>query len=159
MKRLVNIFTLMFVVSALVLLFSACTNSGARDNTETVQSTAETTTSSSNAVYYDKNGTAYDSEENVNYYDRDGNVYHYMMVEDYLPDYVNEKTGEHINGFECYIDENGFFCHISDNKVLSRVENSVDTYEDESGNKYYDISTVSWDENGNMIHSNFVTGK
>ena len=99
-----------------------------------------------------------DSKESVNYYDRDGNVYHYMMVEDYLPDYVNEKTGEHINGFECYIDENGFFCHISDSKVLSRVENSVDTYEDESGNKYYDISTVSWDENGNMIHSNFVTG-
>lgn len=159
MKRLVNIFTLMFVVSAFVLLFSACTNSGAMDNTETVQSTSETTTATSNAVYYDKNGTAYDSEESVNYYDRDGNIYHYMMVEDYLPDYVNEKTGEHINGFECYIDENGFFCHISDNKVLSRVENSVDTYEDENGNKYYDISTVSWDENGNMIHSNFVTGK
>lgn len=160
MKSLVNIFTLIFVVSALIFSFSACTKSGARDNTKTTaESISETTTATSSTVYYDKNGTAYDSKDSVNYYDKDGNVYHYMMVEDYLPDYVNGKTGEHINGFECYIDENGFFCHISDNNALSRVYNSVDTYEDENGNKYYDISTVSWDENGNMLHNNFVTGK
>ena len=109
MKRLVNIFTLIFVVSVLVFSFSAC--SKATDNTETVQSTAKTTTSASNAVYYDKNGTACDSKESVNYYDRHGNVYHYMMVEDYLPDYVNEKTGEHINGFECYRRERIFLPH------------------------------------------------
>lgn len=154
MKKAVSIFSLSVVFVMVLMSLVSC--SKAADENESKTTTSPQTTASS--VYYDKNGAAYDSKEGVKYYDKSGNVYHYMMVEDYLPDYVEEKSGEHINGFECYIDENGYFCHIADNS-LSRVENTVDTYEDAQGNKYYDISTVSWDENGNMLHNNFVTGK
>lgn len=154
MKKAVSIFSLIIVFAMALLSFVSC--SKAADENESKTTTSPQTTASS--VYYDRNGASYDSKESVKYYDKSGNVYYYMMVEDYLPDYVEEKSGEHINGFECYIDENGYFCHIADNS-LSRVENTVDTYEDAQGNKYYDISTVSWDENGNMLHNNFVTGK
>ena len=151
MKKTVNILALLTL--ALLLCFSLA--SCAKDNTQDESTTAQT--QKTETVYYDRNGELYDTEEAVKYYDKNGNVYHYTMVEDYLPDYVDEKTGEHINGFECYIDEDGYFCHIAD-KSVKLVKNSVDTYEDSDGKKYYDISTVSWDSDGNMIHNNFVIG-
>ncbi len=156
MKKTVNILALLTLALLLCFSLASCAKDNAQDES-TTSGLQSSEAQKSETVYYDRNGEPYDTEEAVKYYDKNGNVYHYTMVEDYLPDYVDEKTGEHINGFECYIDEDGYFCHIAD-KSVKLVKNSVDTYEDSDGKKYYDISTVSWDSDGNMIHNNFVIG-
>lgn len=103
-------------------------------------------------VYYDKNAVAYDKMEDVKYYDKDGNVYLLSIGEDYMPDYISQSTGEKYNGFDCYIDEDGYF--VYDNNSSFKLKNgTVSVYNDSQGNTYYQIASVKWDSNGNMLYN------
>lgn len=108
-------------------------------------------TASKASVFYDRNGQKYSKEEDVKYYDASGNVYHKTMVEDFMPEFVNDKTGESYSGFMCYISEDGYLFYDPDN-TLKRVKGSLNTYTDSSGKEYYDMSTITWDSSGNLTH-------
>ena len=141
MKKYYRAAALVLALVCFVCSFSACSKKG--------EATSEPVTNA--GMYYDRNGEESSSREEVKYYDKDGNVYLFEMVEDYLPDYVNQLTGERLNGFNCYITEDGYLYNDISNK-LSLVSGTTDTYSDTDGNTYYDISTVYWDMNGNMFH-------
>jgi hypothetical protein len=138
--------TLLLAILALMSVFSACSKSA---DTQTETTKAQTT--ASQEQYYDAKGNVYSSSLDVLFYDKDGNSYKLEVVEDYMPDYVNQSTGERLNGFQCYITEQGCLYFDEDNK-LSLKDGSMSIYYDDSKNVYYDISTVSWDKNGNLIH-------
>lgn len=140
MKRLLKIIALVTAFACAFALFSACSSD--KEKNEPVTNAG---------MYYDRNGEESSSREEVKYYDKDGNVYLFEMVEDYLPDYVNQQTGERLNGFNCYITEDGYLYNDISNK-LNLVSGTTDTYSDSDSNTYYDISTVYWDMNGNMFH-------
>lgn len=129
------------VILAALMAFSfgACAKNK-EDNSKT------TTTVS---VFYDRNGVEYSNEEDVLFYDAEGNVYNKVMDEDYLPNFVNVETGESYFGMLCYISEDGYLYYDPDNS-LTRLKGSLNIYQDVSGKKYYDISTVSWDSYGNL---------
>ncbi len=138
--------TLLLAIMVLMSVFSACSKSA---NTQAETTKAQTT--ASQEQYYDAKGNAYSSSLDVLFYDKDGNAYKLEVVEDYMPDYVNQSTGEHLNGFQCYITEQGCLYFDEDNK-LSLKDGSMSIYYDDSKNIYYDISTVSWDKDGNLVH-------
>lgn len=142
--------TAAFLLAILTLLsvFSACSKSAdAKGNTAKKQTTA------SQEQYYDAKGNTYSSSLDVLFYDKDGNSYKLETAEDYMPDYVNQSTGERLNGFQCYVTEQGYLYYDEDNK-LSLKDGSMSIYYDDSKNIYYDISTVSWDKDGNLTHQN-----
>ena len=97
MKRLMKIIAVVTAFACVFTLLSAC--SSGKEKNEPVTNAG---------MYYDRNGEESSSREEVKYYDKDGNVYLFEMVEDYLPDYVNQQTGERLNGFNCYITEDGY---------------------------------------------------
>ena len=138
--------TLLLAILALMSVFSACSKS-----VDTQTETTKAQTTASQEQYYDAKGNVYSSSLDVLFYDKDGNSYKLEVVEDYMPDYVNQSTGERLNGFQCYITEQGCLYFDEDNK-LSLKDGSMSIYYDDSKNVYYDISTVSWDKNGNLIH-------
>lgn len=141
MRKFNRVVAFALVLVCFACVFSACSKKGE----------ATTEPSTRQGMYYDRNGEESQSREEVKYYDKDGNVYLYEMVEDYLPDYVNQQTGERLNGFNCYITEDGYLYNDISNR-LSLVSGTTDTYSDSDGNLYYDISTVYWDMNGDMFH-------
>lgn len=125
----------------IALSFGACAK-GEKTN-------EETTVASS---FYDRDGIEYTNEEDVLFYDAEGNVYNKVMDEDYLPNFVNVETGESYFGMLCYISEDGYLYYDEDNS-LDRIKGSLNTYQDSTGKKYYDISTVHWDDLGNLTHN------
>lgn len=139
---------LLLVILTLLSVFSACSKSAdTKDGTSKVQTTA------SQEKYYDAKGNSYSSTLDVLFYDKDGNAYKLETAEDYMPDYVNQSTGERLNGLQCYVTEQGYLYYDKDNK-LSLKNGSMSIYYDDSKNVYYDISTVSWDKDGTLIHQN-----
>ena len=96
LKKIISV--ALSVLSVVVLLCS-CTNA---------DSDAQTTEKTSQNVFYDAKGNAYDNRLDVLFYDEQGNTYRLEVVEDYMPDYVNTETGERLNGFQCYITEQGY---------------------------------------------------
>lgn len=140
MKKFIKIIALVMMLVCFCTALSAC--SSGKTKIEPV---------TNEGMYYDRNGEESSSRQEVKYYDKDGNVYLYEMVEDYLPDYVNQQTGERLNGFNCYITEDGYLYNDISNR-LNLVSGTTDTYSDSDGNLYYDISTVYWDMQGNMFH-------
>lgn len=142
--------TAAFLLAILTLLsvFSACSKSA-----DSKGNTAKRQTTASQEQYYDAKGNTYSSSLDVLFYDKDGNSYKLETAEDYMPDYVNQSTGERLNGFQCYVTEQGYLYYDEDNK-LSLKDGSMSIYYDDSKNIYYDISTVSWDKYGNLTHQN-----
>lgn len=138
MKRLVAI---ILAVLICVCSFSACSKSNDNEQTET--------TTIKTGTYYDQKGNVYSTWLDVLYYTRDGQVYKLEPEEDLFPVYVNQETGESIDSFSCYIDKDGYFFY-DENDILTRQEKSLNTYLDPEGNEYYDISTVMFDQNGNI---------
>lgn len=145
MKKL--LLSLVAVLCACVVL---CSCSKAQSNNPT-NANGETTYPQTSSVLYDRNGTEYAEKSQVNYYDADGNIYHFTMdQETYLPSFVDAKTGEKYDAFFCYISEDGYLVMDFDHKI-DLNEGSTDTYHDDEGNTYYDISTVEWDKDGNLV--------
>ena len=142
MKKYCKIFALIMALVILCSVFASCSKREEKQNNEP---------NTKQGMYYDRNGEEANSRQEVKYYDKDGNVFMLEIVEDYMPDYVNQQTGERYNGFECYITEDGYFFFDSNDK-LKLVSGTTDTYSDSDGNKYYDISTVYWDNEGIMFH-------
>lgn len=103
----------------------------------------------SDTVYYDKNAVAYDNMEDVKFYDKNGDVYLLSIGEDYMPDYINQSTGEKYNGFDCYVDEDGYFVYDS-TASFKLKSGTMSTYNDANGNTYYQIASVEWDSSGKM---------
>lgn len=146
MKKIVAL--LLAVISA-SLLMTSC--SGKAEQVSPTNSKGETTYPQSASVLYDRNGDSYPEKSKVKYFDRDGNVYYFNMdQQSYLPTFINEKTGESIDAFFCYISEDGYLVFDKENKI-SRDKDTTDTYRDEEGNIYYDAFTVEWDKDGNLI--------
>lgn len=139
MKRL-NRYIALVLSLIIAVSFSACKSKN-ENGTTTTQIVA----------YYDKNGVEYKNPEDVKYYDQQGNEYNKLHGEDDLPYFVNVKTGESYFAMQCYISEDGYLFYDPDN-TLTREKGSIDTYEDVSGKKYYDISTISWDNTGKLLH-------
>lgn len=137
---------ILLAVLALASVFSACSK------TEQPQKEQPSTTEAQEQ-FYDAKGNAYSSKFDVLFYDEQGTAYKLEMTEDYLPDYVNQTTGEKLNGFQCYVTEQGNFYFDKDNK-LSLKKDTMSIYYDSSKNVYYDISTVSWEKDGTMKHKN-----
>lgn len=140
MKKLNKILAVALMLACFCTVLSACSSGDTKIEPVTNE-----------GMYYDRNGEESSSREEVKYYDKDGNIYLFEMVEDYLPDYVNQQTGERLNGFNCYITEDGYLYNDISNR-LSLVSGTTDTYSDSDGNLYYDISTIYWDMQGNMFH-------
>ena len=87
---------LLLVILALSSLFSACSKSA-----DVKDSTSKTQTTASQEKYYDAKGNSYSSTLDVLFYDKDGNTYKLETAEDYMPDYVNQSTGERLTGLQC----------------------------------------------------------
>ena len=138
--------SILLAVIALASVFSACSKTEQPPKEQ--PSTTET-----QEQFYDAKGNAYSSKFDVLFYDEQGTAYKLEMTEDYLPDYVNQSTGERLNGLQCYVTEQGCLYYDKDNK-LSLKDGSMSIYYDDSKNVYYDISTVSWDKDGTLIHQN-----
>ncbi len=143
MKKITRIAILLLCL-VIVFAFSSCKKSNAQPNSNDGEK--------SSIIYYDKNGVPYTELEQVKYYDKDGNVYLLSVGEDYMPDYINQSTGEHLNGFDCYIDEDGYFVYDS-SASFKLVSGTIDTYTDTDGNTYYQIATVKWNSSGEMLHN------
>lgn len=139
---------LLLMILTLLFVFSACSKSA-----DTKDGTSKAQTTASQEKYYDAKGNSYSSTLDVLFYDKDGNAYKLEMAEDYMPDYVNQSTGKRLNGLQCYVTEQGYLYYDEDNK-LSLKDGSMSIYYDDSKNVYYDISTVSWDKDGTLIHQN-----
>ncbi len=145
MKRIA---LLMISVILVASVFVSCT--GSKEPVSPTNESGETTYPQSSEVLYDRNGDSYSEKSKVKYFDKAGNVYYFKMdQETYLPSFVNEK-GESIDGFFCYISEDGYLVHDTEHKIKLN-DGSADTYSDEKGNTYYDISTVEWDKDGNLV--------
>lgn len=98
-------------------------------------------------VYYDKTGKAYTDDDDVLYYDSDGNSYEYDDDEYLL---VDEK-GKTYNLDIAYIDEKGNLYFDISGGLITIDEGSSFYYQDGEGNKYFNIFSVSWDKDGNMV--------
>lgn len=138
MRKYNRIIAFALVLICIASAFSACSKKN------------EAEPSTEQGMYYDRNGVEAKSREEILYYDKDGNVFMLEIVEDYMPDYVNQQTGERYNGFECYITEDGYFYHDAADE-LKLVSGTTDTYKNPDGKQFFDISTVYWDMNGNMF--------
>lgn len=145
MKKSVSV--LMLVVMLIAVFCSCSKDADAKNQTTEPQAAASQT------QYYDSKGNAYSSSLDVLFYDKDGNAYKLVTTDDLLPDYVNQSTGERLNGFQCYVTEQGFL-YYDENSELSLKDGSVSIYYDKNQNVYYDISTVTWDKDGNLHHKN-----
>lgn len=135
MKNIIKYISIILAIFTVALAFSSCSKA---EQEQTADS------------YYDKMGNLYEQQFDVKYYDKDGNSYHFEMDEDYFPNIINDSTGEVYNGLECYITADGYFFYDSENS-LKRKKDSASTYVDLQNNEYYDISTVTWDVNGNLL--------
>ncbi len=98
-------------------------------------------------VYYDKTGKVYTDDDDVLYYDSDGNSYEYDD-DKYL---LTDKKGKTYNADIAYIDEKGnLYFDISGG--LEAVDSSDQFYyRDSKGKKYFNLFSVSWDKDGNMV--------
>ena len=94
---------LLLVILTLLSVFSACSKSA-----DTKDGTSKAQTTASQGKYYDAKGNSYSSTLDVLFYDNDGNAYKLETAEDYMPDYVNQSTGERLNGLQCYVTEQGY---------------------------------------------------
>ena len=80
--------SILLAVIALASVFSACSK------------TEQPSTTDVQEQFFDAKGNAYSSKFDVLFYDEQGTAYKLEMTEDYLPDYVNQTTGEKLNGFQ-----------------------------------------------------------
>lgn len=89
----------------------------------------------------------------VPYYDKDNNKYVYSFSsENQQGYYTNLKTKQKYDNELCFVDAEGYF--VYDKALSFKKINNEYLYEDENGNSYYWASSVSWDEDGNMLNCN-----
>lgn len=100
---------------------------------------------------YDRLGNAY-TYDYVPYYDSDENKYMYCTNQTFT--YKNLTTNESFDNEHCFVDKNGYFVYDSDGS-FTEIENSKYDYlyEDKKGNLYFWASSITWDENKNMLDS------
>lgn len=135
--KIKQILALTLAIVLLTAVFCGCKKSSTNEQTE--------------KLYYDLRGNSYNQKLDIKFYDKNGNIYHLEMDEDYLPSYACDATGEVLNGFQCYITSEGYLFY-DENNALARKEGTTDTYLDQDGNEYYDISTIYWSSNGELCH-------
>jgi predicted nucleic acid-binding Zn ribbon protein len=103
-------------------------------------------------VYYDKNGNAYDDDDDVLYYDKDNNTYTYDD-EDYV---FEDGFGDEFDFAYCYVDSDGYFYfdeagYNGNSDATIYYSGKYDAYVDDDDNIYYYADEVSWDADGNLV--------
>ena len=98
------------------------------------------------AVYYDREGNAYEDSYDVLFYDSEGNTYKYIA--DF--GYKNEKENETIKPEFALVDSNGYIL-----SAYSQFETIPDIlpFKTQDGTMYYSAEAVSWDKDGNMVYT------
>lgn len=112
-------------------------------------------------IYFDKKGNTYADEWDVLYYDENENTYLYTIENSYAY-FKNTKTGEKYPSYNCYVTTYGFLYYDSEEKIHSKINMFADdfdsqyaSYTDDEGNRYYPADSVSWDDEGILIDSQY----